>query len=388
MFEDSDSSRSRASSSSDSSLLGHPIAIRRLRSRAASDAEDDTSSIDLCFMNYENSELETHLAPMLKIDPLAITSINFSNNQLKWLPESIFQCRHLQVLDVSQNQLSEISSVILHFTQLSTLIASNNLLGGNSFPKSFSDVLSGSLKVLSLGGNLFKNIPAEFLELSQLRSLYLGANQISEIPRDIKKLCHLRALYLGGNQLTCVPHELGHLHSLQSLSLCENRLSCLPPTIADLRNLRSLALHKNQLTTLPQEIVRIRGLQELSLRNNPLVVRFVKDFTFETPTLLELAGRAVKVNKLKFTRKTLPVNLVDYLEAARRCVNPKCKGVYFESHVEDIKFVDFCGIYRLPLLQFLCSPGCSDPHRATYDASSDSEDEEVPSNKLKRMLLG
>lgn len=30
-------------------------------------------------------------------------------------------------------------------------------------------------------------------------------------------------------------------------------------------------------------------------------------------------------------------------------------GVFFDSRVEHIKFVDFCGRYRIPLLQYLCS---------------------------------
>ena len=33
-------------------------------------------------------------------------------------------------------------------------------------------------------------------------------------------------------------------------------------------------------------------------------------------------------------------------------------GVYFQSQYHQIKFVDFCGKYRLPLMQYLCSPRC------------------------------
>jgi hypothetical protein len=43
------------------------------------------------------------------------------------------------------------------------------------------------------------------------------------------------------------------------------------------------------------------------------------------------------------------------LRSAEHCVNPKCCGVYFESRVEHVKFVDFCGKYRIPLMQYLCS---------------------------------
>ena len=92
-----------------------------------------------------------------------------------------------------------------------------------------------------------------------------------------------------------------------------------------LRDLESLSLHNNQLSTLPPDIIKL-NLVELSLRNNPLVVRFVQDMTYEPPSLLELAGRVVKIKKLKYSPEDLPGNLVEYLNEAQHCVNPKCKG--------------------------------------------------------------
>lgn len=68
-------------------------------------------------------------------------------------------------------------------------------------------------------------------------------------------------------------------------------------------------------------------------------------------------------------------------------------GVYFESHIEHVKFVDFCGKYRLPLMQYLCSPNCTSPYASSSSASSSSETESdddmpVPKNTLKKVLLG
>lgn len=137
--------------------------------------------------------------------------------------------------------------------------------------------------------------------------------------------------------------------------------------------------------------------------------------------LKEMAGRIVRTKM-----KTLPLNqmlpryvvflychhtvlsreVLQYLSSANQCVNPKCKGVYFEACVEHIKFVDFCGKYRVPLLQFLwwvhvfslkwkvlfSSPKCSASTPAyTGESSSESEDDsQVPNNQmmLKKVLLG
>jgi hypothetical protein len=47
---------------------------------------------------------------------------------------------------------------------------------------------------------------------------------------------------------------------------------------------------------------------------------------YDPPSLLELSGRVVKVEKIPYTAEDLPTNLLRYLESAQRCVNPKCKG--------------------------------------------------------------
>lgn len=89
--------------------------------------------------------------------------------------------------------------------------------------------------------------------------------------------------------------------------------------------MKSLSLHNNQFSALPPDIIRL-DLQELSLRNNPLVVRFVRDLTYDVPTLKELSARSIKLHKLDYDYRSLPKSLVDYLNAAKSCLNPKCKG--------------------------------------------------------------
>ncbi len=94
----------------------------------------------------------------------------------------------------------------------------------------------------------------------------------------------------------------------------------------DLIRLKSLSLHNNQFSALPPDIIRL-DLQELSLRNNPLVVRFVRDLTYDVPTLKELAGRTIKLHKLSYDDKSIPKSLMEYLNSAKSCLNPKCKGL-------------------------------------------------------------
>jgi len=325
-----------------------------------------------------------------------IYSLHLDHNQMPSIPSDVGLFCNLINLDVSNNRLKSIANELCMLPQLRTLVARNNFLTSGSIPKDFG--MMPSLAVLNLSGNHFTEVPMQFTELHELRCLYLGANRITSIPSEIKNLHRLEILYLGGNQLSSVPDELGSVSSLISLVLCDNRLESLPRSLINLHQLQSLSLHNNRLSTLPPEIIRL-NLVELSLRNNPLVVRFVEEMTYEAPTLRELAGRVVKVNNVPYSADDLPASLVEYLDSAQSCVNPKCKGVYFTSRVEHIKFVDFCGKYRLPLMQYLCSPKCTSSSSSrihTYlgmapppaAAAAAADDVQPVANRLKKVLLG
>ncbi|GAB6028409.1 Leucine-rich repeat-containing protein 58 [Chamberlinius hualienensis] len=318
----------------------------------------------------------------------AVDTLILCHNRLTCIPQRLMHFERLRCVDISNNQINYIDDSLVNLNQsLTSVLAKNNELYDDCLPKNFG--IMQNIIELNLSGNHLRNVPHQIFELTNLRFLYLGGNQISQLPPSICRLQRLQFLYLGGNSLTEVPAEVGRLQNLEALILCENQLESLPSSIAHLTKLRTLALHKNHLTTLPPEIVTLRSLDELSLRDNPLVVRFVKDMMYDPPSLLELAARCIKVKSITFTKEDLPNNLDQYLNTARRCVNPKCKGVYFDVCVQHIRFVDFCGKYRIPLLQYLCSPKC-ETSPAVYNSDTDySEDDmDIPVSKMKKVLLG
>ena len=147
--------------------------------------------------------------------------------------------------------------------------------------------------------------------------------------------------------------------------------------------LECLQLHANRLTTLPAGLINLSCLTELTLKDNPLVVRFVRDMSFQPSSLLELSARNLAVNKTPIFPGDIPQTLFQYLSSSHRCRNPKCEGVYFNSRVEHVKFVDFCGKYRIPLMQYLCSPQCSGDRPAVRSSNPNFE-----SRKMKKVLLG
>jgi len=330
-------------------------------------------------LDLSNSGL-THLDPSSalirnKMEAAFVRRLVLTDNELSHVPSSISQFVNLEELDVSRNRISWLNGEIAHLPKLRLLIARNNNL--RHLPKEFESLLS--LHILNLSGNLYDDLPREVFGLRNLKELYFGGNNISNIPQDIRRLQSLQVLYFGGNKLRDVPESLGSLESLQALILCDNQLTQIPRELARLKSLKSLSLHKNRLQTLPMEIVMLVNLQELSLRDNPLVNKFARAFDFNPPSLLELSGRAVKITQVPYSPSTLPAPLVSYLDSARSCVNPKCKGVYFDSRVRCLKFVDFCGQYRLPLEQYLCSPH--------FNCELEHDNSSVSALKIQKLLL-
>jgi len=375
-----------ASSDSDQPSTSSQSLNNSIRTNNTSD--DGHISPGPTILDYSHTGMDTSaFAEALSNQPesvfSSVESILATNNLILELPDILGKYRNLKLLDISNNQISDIPEVIVECHDLTTLISRNNLLDEHSLPKQFKYLTR--LREINFSGNNYARIPYEIMELPALKILHMGANRIEYISKDIGLIRKLEVLYLGGNQITEIPVEVGELKGLRVFVLADNRIEKLPNSICTLKQLKSLLLHRNQLTTLPVELIKLRNLTELSLRDNPLVHKFVRDMVYDPPTLMELSARTVKLRKIPYKRSDLPHNLVEYLSCAHQCVNPRCKGVFFDSRVEHIKFVDFCGKYRVPLLEYLCSPKCSNHRSPAYEASSDSDSDE---DRMRKVLLG
>jgi len=302
------------------------------------------------FKNLEHLELSGNFLILSEHDTLILAEI----------------CKNLKVLNLSKNNIS------------------NRGLVDNKHVKFLFQEKFSKLENLDLSSNSIENFE-NVCYCESLTKLQLSGNEITNLPNSLVKLQNLTILYLGYNSLSQIAPHIYYLKNLTLLALNNNKLTTLPSQFCNLTKLRTLHLHNNQILTLPRIVVDgLPNLLELSLRNNPLIDKFVRKRVTEgrthaPPTLFELACRAIKMNDIKYTSEDLTPNMIEYLDNAHKCPNINCPGIYFDSKYVQVKFVDTCGAYRLPLLQYLCSPNCferSEPVTSAWSGTSSNSSNE------------
>ena len=327
--------------------------------------------VDLLSRHHESSsstssspcsfEDDSTLAPTVSSED-AVTRVlrtlevlDLSCNQLRSLPADLSHLVSLHTLNLSDNHLSSLSGTVLP-PALTTLVLSGNSFA--SFPLAELLSVAPSHTSLSLSGNKLASLPANLSRLFALTSLQLGSNELTTRSIDVVFPAGLQVLYLGGNLLTELPETVGLLARLRVLSVHDNLLSRLPATMVQLTDLEVLNLHRNRLTLLPVELLALRQLRQLSVRQNPLVTNFAASYHQHLPTLQELAGRVVKKHRLDEGQEArLPLGVKQFLEGSHECLG--CGGSYFgDSGVSRVEFVDMCGSFRVPFLQYICSDAC------------------------------
>jgi tRNA A-37 threonylcarbamoyl transferase component Bud32 len=188
--------------------------------------------------------------------------LNLSEN-LSQFPAEIFDLADsLEVLDLSNNQLSELPQDLNRLKKLRILFCSNNAF--TCLPPMLS--LCQNLEMIGFKSNKITQVPASSLPL-QTRWLILTDNRIKELPETLGQLESLEKLMLAGNQLTKLPQSIHLCHKLGLIRLSANQLNEFPDLVLDLPKLAWLAFSGNpfcladssesQIPTMPLDSFKI-----------------------------------------------------------------------------------------------------------------------------------
>ena len=161
---------------------------------------------------------------------------------LTHFPEEIFSLADtLEILDLSQNQLS-------------------------ALPDDFGRLIN--LKIAFFSDNLFTAFPEVLSQCPHLEMIGFKANQIATLSETALPPL-TRWLILTNNQLQALPRSIGTCHQMQKLMLAGNLLTSLPDELANCHNLGLLRISANKIESLPDWLWQMPKLSWLALSGNP-----------------------------------------------------------------------------------------------------------------------
>jgi hypothetical protein len=170
--------------------------------------------------------------------------------------------------------------------------------GLTEFPPEIFD-LADSLEILNLSDNALTNLPDDLPRLHKLRVIFCSNNRFTHVPEVLGRCPQLtmvgfkanqihtlsanalppalRWLILTDNQLTSLPDELGRCTQLQKLMLSGNRLTTVPATMSACTALELVRIASNQFAALPQWLLNLPRLSWLAYADNPFCAQLEAD---------------------------------------------------------------------------------------------------------------
>jgi hypothetical protein len=192
-------------------------------------------------------------------------------------------------------------------TGIKRLVLSENL---SEFPQEIFK-LADSLEVLELSNNLLSELPEDLHRLKNLKILFCSNNCFTHLPEAIgqceklemigfknNQIVHVpdaslplitRWLILTDNKITQLPESFGKLVRLQKLALAGNNLTELPASFAQCENLELIRLAANQLAEFPDVLLTLPKLAWLAFSGNPFCAPRAKHDEFKSVSFSDLA---------------------------------------------------------------------------------------------------
>ncbi len=158
------------------------------------------------------------------------------------------------------------------------------------FPQELYSLVD-TLEVLDLTDNNLSSLPNDFDRFKKLKRLFLSNNQFNHVPKIFAKLPMLsmigmrnnkikifeenslplstRWLILTDNELESLPEFIGDLKLLQKFMLSGNKLGFLPNSISKCTNLELLRIAANNLASFPISLLSLPKLSWLAYSGNP-----------------------------------------------------------------------------------------------------------------------
>ncbi|MEM7037509.1 MAG: hypothetical protein AAF570_11050, partial [Bacteroidota bacterium] len=235
--------------------------------------------------------IELEALPEALFDLTEVMHLVARYNALTDLSPKIAQLTKLEALDLSFNQLRALPEALWEVEGLHDLNVSNNLLHHVPMP----DKVHG-LKALMLDRNPLEGLPDGLERLKWLELLSLYGCELGRIPDFVWEMRTLRDLELGDNGLKNLPEKVGDLRWLRTLNLKNNPIDHFPEWIGELPALKYLDLSYSRATHLPESLRQSTSLERIYLtRDESMNWEQVVDVLKDIPSLRNLYLKRGKI---------------------------------------------------------------------------------------------
>ena len=192
----------------------------------------------LSLQQLQSGELSAKYRKMHNLEPIVRVQISA---ELTEFPCEIFELADsLEILDLSNNLLTDLPN------DLDRLV---------------------NLRILFLSNNKFQKIPKVVAACPKLEMISFKSNNLVEVGENVLPL-DTRWLILTDNCIETLPHSFGQLHRLQKLALAGNRLTALPDSMANCKCLELARLSANELIAIPDWLLQLPKLTWLAFSGN------------------------------------------------------------------------------------------------------------------------
>lgn len=262
-----------------------------------------------------------------------LESLDLHGNRLFRLPEGLRHLDRLKTVNLSKNRLTNgFLGLLGQVHSLRELRLSENLLDGD--PTEFLSNLK-SLEVLDLRDNAISDISVGLADLVNLRILIVAGNNLTSIPfsclqslplveldaarnrlggilipQSVDGFPTLKTLDVSGNALTgLLENEATALSSLQVLNISENRL-CAIPDVSKWTELVTLSAGGNKILAIPEGLTSLKKVRNIDLTRNNLKSVDCDIGLMDSLTTLRIANNPLRERRhLTMTTEDLKIEL-------------------------------------------------------------------------------
>ncbi|OEK07586.1 protein kinase [Flavivirga aquatica] len=153
--------------------------------------------------------------------------------------------------------------------------------GLKTFPEAILSLVD-TLEILDLSDNQLTELPDSISKLKHLKIIFFARNNFTKFPKILKEFPVLNMIGFKSNQIQTVPENV-FPPKLNWLILTDNKIKKLPKSIGDCGLLQKCALAGNQIEELPPEMANCLNLELIRISANKL--KSIPKWLFELPKL-------------------------------------------------------------------------------------------------------